>query len=185
MESRGDKANPESRKKWMRFVQDLSPDTDPVAIQLMDELRQVASMLHRTSESSLAATGLSSAKYRLLMDLLYSERIEDRCELNPSEISERQGTSRNTISALIRDLEEEGLVERQLDQMDRRRFNIRLTSAGREQVQAHASNHLRSITGCFDALGQDDKEALGRLLAKLSRNRGQQTRSSATTDDTR
>jgi DNA-binding MarR family transcriptional regulator len=183
MVTKDDMKDPEKRENWIKFVQGLGPETDPMAIRLMDELRQVTGLLHRVSENSLASSGLSSAKYRLLMDLLYSERIYDRCELNPSEISKRRGTSRNTISALIRDLEEEGLVERQLDQSDRRRFNIRLTDAGREEVQAYAGIHLRAITGCFDVLGHDDKEELGRLLAKLSRSPRQVGRSGATPND--
>lgn len=162
-------SEPDLRTKWVRVVEELSPKTDPMAIRLMDELRQVGYLLHRVNEQSVASSGLSFAKYRLLIDLLYRERMEDRCEMNPSEISERQGTTRNTVSALIRDLEDEGLVERSLDQADRRRFNIRLTSSGRERVLAHASDHLQAITRCFDALGQDEKVELGRLLAKLSR----------------
>ena len=161
------------RMKWLKLVEELSPQTDPTAIRLMDELRQVANLMRRVTEQGVASSGLSLAKYRLLMDLLYQERIEDRCEMNPSEISERQGTTRNTVSALIRDLEDDGLVTRRLDQSDRRRFNITLTTAGRERVLAHASDHLQVVTHCFDVLSQDEKDTLGQLLAKLSNGSGQ------------
>jgi DNA-binding MarR family transcriptional regulator len=96
--------------------------------------------------------------------------MEGRDELNPSEISERQGTSRNTVSALIRNLEDEGLVERDLDKEDRRKFNIRLTEAGRALVSEHASKHMRIIAGCFSTLNGDEQEALSQILNKLGEN---------------
>ncbi|NIS39166.1 MarR family transcriptional regulator, partial [Candidatus Saccharibacteria bacterium] len=101
----------------------------------MDSMRHVAHGLRQVGENSLAAADMSYARYRLLLGLFFSAEIEGREGLNPSEISERQGTSRNTISSLIRDLEDEGLIERLLDQDDRRKFIIRLTPSGRDVIQ--------------------------------------------------
>lgn len=160
----------QKREKWVNFIQSLNPDIDPRAIRLMDEMRRVSHNLYQIGESSLAASGLSYAQYRILMGLFFCERIEGRDELNPSEISERQGTSRNTISALIRNLEEEGLIERHLDKEDRRRFNIRLTEAGRALVSEHASRHMCIVASCFSTLTGDEQEALIQILNKLSEN---------------
>ena len=155
------------RELWFGFIQDLHPDINPKSIRLMDEVRQTSHALKRIGESSLAAAGLSYAKYRILMSLLLSEELDGRTELNPSEISDRQGTTRNTISSLIRDLEEDGLIERQLDQLDRRRFNICLTVAGRAKVMENTGEHFRAIAGCFDILNDSEIEALSQLMANL------------------
>ncbi|VAW30515.1 hypothetical protein MNBD_CHLOROFLEXI01-1092, partial [hydrothermal vent metagenome] len=88
--------------------------------------------------------------------------------LNPSEISERQGTSRNTISALIRSLEGQGFIERHLDHNDRRKFNICLTPAGRKKVSDHASRHVDVVGKCFSTLTSEEQNQLSQLLAKLS-----------------
>lgn len=160
----------QKREKWLNLIQSLNPDIDPRAIRLMDEMRMVSHSLYQIGESSLIATGLSYAQYRILMSLFFCEQIEGRSELNPSEISERQGTSRNTISALIRNLEDQGLIERHLDKEDRRKFNIRLTEAGRSLVSEHASRHMRIIAGCFRSLTGDEQDRLSQLLAKLSIN---------------
>jgi DNA-binding MarR family transcriptional regulator len=158
----------EKRQKWIAFVNELNPDVDPGALRLMDQMRMVSHLLYQIAEISVAATGLSYAKMRLLLSLLLATEIEGREEgLNPSEISERQGTSRNTISSLIRDLEDEGLIERTLDPEDRRRFNIELTPAGRELVRAHVSNHLRTVAHCFAVLTPEEQETLRRLLVRL------------------
>ena len=160
----------EYRKNWLEFVQTRHPDIDPESIQLMDEMRQVCHLLRQMGENSLATAGLSYAKYRLLMDLMISEDYENKGWLNPSEISERQGTGRNTISALIRDLEDDGFIERTLDLQDRRKFNIRLTNAGREKVHQHSKNHLTTIANCFDILDQDEKNYLAGLMTRLRNN---------------
>jgi len=160
----------ENRNNWLEFVQTRHPDIDPKSIQLMDEMRQVAQLLRQMGENSLATAGLSYAKYRLLMGLMISEDYEGKVGLNPSEISERQGTGRNTISALIRDLEVDGLIERTLDLLDRRKFNIRLTDAGREMVRQHSKNHLATIASCFDILDEDEKVCLAGLMTKLREN---------------
>lgn len=161
------KFSKETYEKWRIFLRELTPEIDTQSMRLMEQMRLVAHTLGQIGETSVDAAGLSYAKYRLLMGLLFSEQAEGRPELNPSEISERQGTSRNTISALIRDLEEEGLIARTLDPVDRRRFNIRLTENGRSLVRDHASRHLHIITQCFSSLTAAEQGQLSDLLAKI------------------
>jgi DNA-binding MarR family transcriptional regulator len=162
------KFSQERRQKWLAAVQSLAPEANPRAVRLMDEIRLIAHALYQIGELSVTSTGLSYAKYRLLMGLFFHEQLEGRGEMNPSEISAQQGTSRNTISALIRDLEEDGLLERSLDRQDRRKFNIRLTAEGRRLVHDHVSNHFQTVAACFDVLEEEEQETLSRLLTKLS-----------------
>ncbi len=157
----------QKREKWLHFVQSLHPNIDPKAVRLMDEMRFVSRAIHLAGEQSLDVAGLSFAQYRVLMHLFFAEHMGDRGELNPSEISERQGVSRNTMSSLIRNLEAEGLVERRLDLHDRRRFNISLTASGRELVTRHARQHLETIGQCFSALSEEEQETFFRLLSKV------------------
>lgn len=159
--------DPAVREKWRTFVLQMNPDIDPKTIRLLEEMRLAAHALHEISENSVVTAGLSYAKYRLLMGLMIAKNIEGRDEMNPSEISERQGTSRNTISALIRDLEDEGLIERQLDQQDKRKFNIRLTPAGTARLQAHAGQHMRVVSECFSELSNEEQDLLSQILQKL------------------
>lgn len=155
------------REKWARFIQTLNPDLDPQALRLMDEFRMVSRAIYHLNEQSVAIPGLSFAQYRVLMHLFFAEQMGDRGILNPSEISDRQGVSRNTMSSFIRNLEDEGLVERSLDPDDRRRFNIGLTDAGRELVRQHARQHLESMGQYFCALTSEEQETLLQLLMKV------------------
>lgn len=165
-----ERINKENRERWLAFMQTLTPEISPQATRLMDEMRTVSRTLYHVGETSLVASGLSFAQYRILMHLLFSERMEGRSDLNPSEISDRHGVSRNTVSSLIRNLEGEGLIERHLDEQDRRRFNICLTENGRLRVLAHAQQHMRVIGSCFSALNGDEQQTLSQLLSKLGQN---------------
>jgi DNA-binding MarR family transcriptional regulator len=155
------------QEKWIYFVQSLSPDIDPQTVRLMDEVGFVSRSIYHISEQSLESAGLSFAQYKILMHLFFAEKMGDRGELNPSEISTRQGVSRNTISSLIRNLEDDGLVERTLDAQDRRRFNISLTENGRSLVTEYARQHLTTIGNCFTVLTPDEQETLSHLLRKV------------------
>lgn len=156
------------REKWLQFVLSLNPTTNPKSVQLMDEMWQVSHSLHQIREKSVTDAGISYAKYRILMNLMFCEEVEDRGRLNPSEISRRQGTSRNTISALIRDLEDEGLIERHLDQNDRRKFNIQLTEDGRARVHDHMRQHFHAVANCFNALSGEEQDTLSHLLHRVN-----------------
>jgi MarR family transcriptional regulator, negative regulator of the multidrug operon emrRAB len=158
----------QKRDQWLTFVQELSPEADPRAIRLVGQMRTAAQALYRINESSLTAAGLSYAKYRLLMSLLFAERFEADGALNPSEISERLGASRNTISSLIRDLEADSYIERTLDKADRRRFLIRLTAAGREIVREYAGRHFQAAGACFNQMSVEEQQQLSQLLEKLT-----------------
>lgn len=155
-------------ESWVAFFRELHESSDPRAARLMDEFGQVAHRIRQLSDASLEASGLSYAQFRVLMSLRYCEWAGNCGGLNPSEISDQQGTSRNTISALIRSLEDAGLVERQLDEEDRRRFNIHITDAGRQIIAEHAAQHVQLVNELFAALSQDDIETLGRILQTLN-----------------
>lgn len=158
------------RRQWLSFLHELSPETEPETIRLIGLLHRTAHAMKQLGEASLAEAGLSYSQYRVLMHLLFSERHENQPTLNPSDLSERQGLSRNTMSALIRNLEKEGLIERQLDEQDRRRFLIRLTEPGRVKVTTHATQHLTTIHSCFSDLTPDDQTTLSQLLKQLAAN---------------
>jgi DNA-binding MarR family transcriptional regulator len=158
----------EKRRRWVTFIQTLDPTIDPQAIRLMDEFRIASKSIYHMGESSVDTAGRSFAQYRILMHLLFAEQIGGKECLNPSELSERQGTSRNTVSALIRSLEEDGLIERTLDPDDRRKFNIKLTGNGRSLVTDHARQHFQTIGHCFGTLSSAEQTTLSQLLTKLN-----------------
>jgi DNA-binding MarR family transcriptional regulator len=157
----------ERRQKWLQFMEAFYPEINPQSLRLMDELGFVARALYHAGEESLEDAGLSLAQHRVLMHLFFAEQIDGCAELNPSEISERQRVSRNTMSSLIRNLEDDGLVERRLDPQDRRRFNISVTERGRALIDEHMHSHLEMIDRCFGAFDAAEQASFLALLHKL------------------
>ena len=157
----------QKQEKWANFVQTLNPDLDAHTLRLMDEFQVLSRTIYHLNEQSVTIPGLSFAQYRVLLHLFFAEQMDDCGELNPSEISNRQGVSRNTMRSFIRNLEEEGFVERRLDPHDRRRFNISLTDTGRALVSEHARHHLETIGQCFRVLTTEEQEMLHQLLTKV------------------
>ncbi len=161
--------SPQQRAEWIDFFRSQYPEIDPRTMRLMDELRMVSHLLYQIGETSVAAADLSYAQYRILMMLFFTERSGNRPDgLNPSEISENSGTSRNTISSLIRTLEEDGYVERQLDSEDRRKFNITLTDPGRQVVVDHFGRHMQIVNEIFQTLSPDEMNQLSDKLHRLN-----------------
>ena len=160
--------DPRRVEQMLAFAESLYAAGDPRAMRLMDQLRRVSHQMYRLGETSLNEAGFSSAQYRVLMSLLFDEWLGNHDGMNPSEISEQQGTGRNTVSALIRSLEEDGLIERRLDESDRRRFNIGLTEAGRQRVRQQANRYMQFTDGVFDAFTPDEMETFSALLQKLT-----------------
>jgi DNA-binding MarR family transcriptional regulator len=78
--------------------------------------------------------------------------------------------SKNTISALLRGLEEQGLIQRTLDPQDRRLFRIRLSDYGRQVVQKEAPQRIRYLNKLASGISPEEQELLINLLAKLYRS---------------
>ncbi len=137
-------------------------------MRLVGLLHHTSHILRQISETSLAEAGLSLAQYRILMLLMFAEQFEDAPTMNPSELSERQGISRNTVSSLIANLEKEGLIERELDHEDKRRFLLKITQRGRDLVHTHARQHFHTLDECFHTLTHEEKENISHLLERVN-----------------
>jgi DNA-binding MarR family transcriptional regulator len=71
------------------------------------------------------------------------------------------------VTAIVDQLEKEGLVERLDDADDRRAFRIRLTRAGEKSFAEMAREHEAWVVELFAGLTRKEHDELLRLLAKL------------------
>ncbi len=156
------------REHFMDLVRRASPGADPTSVMLFGQMMRASRLLEHIAERELETSGLTWAKFRLLLDLHRSEQQGAREGMQPSELSEMQNVSRNTVSALIASLEKDGLISRELHGTDRRRFVIRLTHEGRRVLHAKLDRHFRFVTHCFDHLDAAERETLLQLLSRLN-----------------
>jgi DNA-binding MarR family transcriptional regulator len=110
--------------------------------------------------------GISAPRWALLMRLA-AEEDHGNHETTPTELSRSQNVTKNTISALLRGLEDQGLISRELDADDRRVFRIRLTPAGRELLRSTAPQRIAQLNQFASHLNSQEQNQLIDLLGKL------------------
>jgi DNA-binding MarR family transcriptional regulator len=157
----------EGREHFLRFIRQVSPEADPTSVMLFSQILRANNQLTQAAERNLGGGGLTWAKFRLLMDLGRQEHLQST-GMQPSELSDNQGISRNTISALLASLEADGLVSRELNETDRRKFLIRLTPEGRKMLKSKMNGQFLFVTRCFQVLDASERQTLSQLMARLN-----------------
>jgi DNA-binding MarR family transcriptional regulator len=149
------------------MIRSLAGDVDTAGLELMRLIRIVANQFDAVVDERLGGVGLSGPRWALLLRLMAEDWRSGGQGASPTQLSRCQNVSKNTISALLRGLEEQGLVERALDAQDRRVFRIRLTGAGQELIQATAIESIRYFNELVSGLSPAERLQLIALLGKL------------------
>ncbi|MCX3058838.1 MarR family winged helix-turn-helix transcriptional regulator [Streptomyces beihaiensis] len=84
-----------------------------------------------------------------------------------SDLAARQRLAPSTVSGLIGQMINAGLVARGVDPADRRASVVTLTDSGRDQLAAWTAAHERRLAGALDALDDDARAAITGALPAL------------------
>ncbi len=85
----------------------------------------------------------------------------------PSELSRSMGVTSARIAALLKHLEQKGLVLRRTDELDERRVNVSLTEAGRELISRRRCEAIGRVAAALRSLGEEDACEYVRLQQKM------------------
>jgi DNA-binding MarR family transcriptional regulator len=135
-------------------------------VELVRLIHRIANTYESITSERMSVDNLSEPRWHLLIRLWIMERLGAPC-VRPTQLSKSQQVSKNTISAHLRALEEQGLIERELDPDDRRQFRIRLSDAGRTLVQAATPGHVRFLNSLTADLTPAEIDQLLALLHRL------------------
>lgn len=133
---------------------------------LLRLVRAIANTYEQLASEQMGDSRLSEPRWRLLVRLLVAERLGTP-SVQPTHLSKTQLVSKNTISAHLRALEEDGLIVRELDPQDRRQFQIRLSSAGRALVLEATPRFVEFLNRLTSDLSVEEIEQLQTLLERL------------------
>jgi DNA-binding MarR family transcriptional regulator len=153
-----------------RQLQDLSGLDDTSGMELFRLMRMLTNLCEAIHTQNLGENDLSGPRWGLLLRLFAEERHGRQAGITPTSLSRCQRVHKNTISALLRGLEEQGLVQRSLDPDDRRRFRIQLTPAGRERVKSTAPQRIQHLNQMVSSLSGPERTQLIALLTKWYRS---------------
>ena len=100
-----------------------------------------------------------------IFTLLYLYK-EEECKL-PSDISCEMNISTARVTAILNTLEEKGFIERKIDNKDRRKIQVKLTSKGIKESKKHNDKVISNLIDMFELLGRKDSEELLRIISKI------------------
>lgn len=143
----------------------VGPD-QAYGIEIASLVRMVANQYETLAESQNQTVSLSGPRWGVLLRLMGEEK-RGNFGITPTLLSQGQNVSKNTISALLRGLEEQGLVSRELDPADRRVFRIHLTPKGRSLIHETTPQRMRWLNQLSAGLSTEEKQQLANLLTKL------------------
>jgi DNA-binding MarR family transcriptional regulator len=153
------------REHFRRFLAELGI-TEAYGVELLRLVRLLANSYDMIMAERMRKEHLSAPRWRLLLRLHMEERLGNP-SVNPTQLSKTQNVSKNTISAHLRTLEEQGLIEREIDPEDLRQFRIRLSDAGRELIRNSTPGHMTFLNELAGDLTAVEREQLQNLLRTL------------------
>jgi DNA-binding MarR family transcriptional regulator len=158
------------RRRLLAMARDLFQIEDTSGIELIGLLHRTAHISELLDAQLSDELALSGPRWRLLLRLFGEEQMGNREGVTPTVLSQHQRVSKNTISALLRGLEEQGLIQRNLDSSDLRVFRIQLTDAGRELIKTTAPKRMEGLNQLLAGFSKEETRQLIALLEKLQAN---------------
>jgi DNA-binding MarR family transcriptional regulator len=92
--------------------------------ETIDRLRRVLTRISRRVDRQVSGGGLTSTQLSVLAS------VELRGPLGLSELADYEGVNPTMLSRVVGKLEELGLIQRQVDETDRRAVRVEVTKAG-------------------------------------------------------
>jgi len=145
-------------------------DDDLQGLEISSLIRVLANVYSAAITQDIEAGELSGPRMGILLRLMVSEESGTTQGIRPTQLSHFQHVKKNTISSLLRGLEENGLIERLPDPEDKRGFVIRITQAGKDMIKKIGPRRLKLMNELASGLDADEKAQLIHLLEKLRKS---------------
>ncbi len=145
----------------------LIPEINPSAVIAMLEVLQAA------DEIQHAIIDVLEKKYQLSKGKLHVMIIlhqEQETGITPSNLAEKVGVTRATISAMLRRMTRDGLTYSFSDEEDGRGKKVCLTEKGWNFMNEISPGHYLRITNLMGKLSEAEQEKLIELLKKIVKN---------------
>lgn len=139
------------------------PTLDVEAVLATLALLRVSADVNEGLSAHLETRHLSQGRFIVLMVL---DRSADHA-LSPSELAEKMGVRRATMTGLLDGLQKADLIERRVLARDRRGLTIHLTAQGEQFLAEMLPEYYRRIAALMGHLDAQDRADLGRILGKV------------------
>lgn len=140
------------------------PATDIAAIFDFVSILRAASDMSSALDALLAKHGLLQGRWWVLVLLMR----QDDLSASPSDLAEKVGVTKATMTGFLDGLEREGLVSRFMDTQDRRKFLIRLSVAGQKKLDAVMPFYVEWVAKWMNAIADNDRSILVSSINQLA-----------------
>ncbi|KAA2264308.1 MarR family transcriptional regulator [Solihabitans fulvus] len=130
-------------------------------------LTEVVTRLRRALRTSIRSDWPWESLPMAQVELL--QTLAERPPMRVGELAAALRLAPNTVSGLISQLMESGLVARNGDPADRRVARLTVTEAGHDKLAAWQRGHEQRIGSALDRLGARERAAVVRALPALDR----------------
>ncbi len=140
------------------------PDIDSSGKEVVGRLIRLEEVVLRAINASQEPYGLKYIEYAVLTTL----RVDGApyC-LAPSQLQARLLCSSGGLSNILKRLEGQGLVRREVDKADRRGVLVTLTTKGRHLADKAMPAHARAEQELLAMFSPQEREVLARLLSRM------------------
>jgi len=132
-------------------------------LQLVRELVFAYQSFTRSGETYIRKLGLTPPQFDVIATLGNTKGF------NFKVLGEKTLITKGTLTGVVDRLEEKGLVQRQMDQYDRRMFQVVLTQQGKEVFEKVFPAQILHFKERFQALTSEEHEAILTALQKLNK----------------
>lgn len=150
-------------EKVLRKFAERYEDVDSRSVTHFLNILRIGTELTESLDRFLATHGLLQGRWWVLILLMR----EDNLTSTPSELAEKAGVTRATMSGLINGLLRDGLVARQDDDQDRRSYKIQLTAAGQGKLDLVMPDYYARVKAMMNAISVQQREDLLKQLLIL------------------
>lgn len=117
--------------------------------------------IHKKEYQTIKESGLTPTQFGVL-EALYSKG-----DLRIHELIEKILTTSGNITVVIKNLEKDGFIHRNVDPKDKRSCIISLTDKGKQCMEIILPNHFNNIKEIFKVLSNEEKIMLRTILKKF------------------
>jgi DNA-binding MarR family transcriptional regulator len=133
--------------------------TEQMAAQLHSVSMRMLRVLRREDEEA----GMSASRLSALSVIAFAGPI------SLADLAAAEHVRPPTMSRIVENLVQDGLVTREVDSADRRMVRIAATTAGRELLDDGRARRVKAIGGRLQKLAESERRALHRGLELMER----------------
>lgn len=130
--------------------------------KLIITLSRALQSTHRASELLFYQNDITMSQFMVL------EALYHKGALTVKEIIDAILSSSGNMTVVLRNLEKQGLIERQCNPVDKRSFLIHLTSKGQQHIALLYQQHMNYVALALESISETEKKQVISILRKLS-----------------